>query len=108
MAWCSHSGAATIDTLPWSGSISAATVSLIQGSQDLFHAIFALGVVVAVVILVLSYVIRTAMLDILVVLAPLAALCSVLSDVALACGGGAGPRRRGCVLDCVSFHAPGD
>jgi hypothetical protein len=60
--------------------MSAATVSIIQGSQDLFHAMFALGVVVAVVILVLSYVIRTAMLDILVVLAPLAALCSVLPD----------------------------
>ncbi len=73
-------GPLTIDTLPWSGSMSAATVSIIQGSQDLFHALFALGVVVAVVILVLSYVIRTAMLDILIVLAPLAALCSALPD----------------------------
>ena len=73
-------GSLTIDTLPWSGSMSPATVSIIQGSQDLFHALFALGVVVAVVILVLSYVIRTAMLDILIVLAPLAALCSVLPD----------------------------
>src|SRR6202158_5499422 len=73
-------GPLTTDTLPWSGSMSAATVSIIQGSQDVFHAIFALGVVVAVVILVLSYVIRTAMLDILVVLAPLAALCSALPD----------------------------
>src|ERR1019366_9744892 len=73
-------GPLTVGTLPWSGSMSAATVSIIQGSQDLFHAVFALGVVVAVVILVISYVIRTAMLDILVVLAPLAALCSVLPD----------------------------
>jgi hypothetical protein len=73
-------GPLTIDTLPWSGSMSAATVSIIQGSQDLFHALFAIGVVVAVVILVLSYVVRTAMLDILVVMAPLAALCSVLPD----------------------------
>lgn len=73
-------GPLTIGTLPWSGSMSAATVSIIQGSQDLFHAMFALGVVVAVVILVLSYVVRTAMLDILIVLAPLAALCSVLPD----------------------------
>jgi hypothetical protein len=73
-------GPLTIDTLPWSGSMSAATVSIIQGSQDLFHALFAIGVVVAVVILVLSYVIRTAMLDILIVLAPLAALCSVLPE----------------------------
>jgi hypothetical protein len=73
-------GPLTTATLPWSGSMSAATVSIIQGSQDLFHAMFALGVVVAVVILVLSYVVRTAMLDILIVLAPLAALCSALPD----------------------------
>jgi len=73
-------GPLTTEKLPWSGSMSAATVSVIQGSQDVFHAIFALGVVVAVVILVLSYVIRTAMLEVLIVLAPLAALCSVLPD----------------------------
>ncbi|HEY6470364.1 MAG TPA: conjugal transfer protein TrbL family protein [Candidatus Dormibacteraeota bacterium] len=73
-------GPLTIDTLPWSASMSPATVALVQGSQDLFHAVFAIGVVVAVVILVLSYVIRTAMLDVLIVLAPLAALCSVLPD----------------------------
>jgi hypothetical protein len=74
-------GPLTLDTLPWSASMSPATVTIIQGSQDLFHAIFALGVVVAVVILVLSYVIRTALLDVLIVLAPLAALCSVLPDI---------------------------
>ncbi len=73
-------GPLTMDTLPWSASMSAASVSLIQASQDLFHALFALGVVIAVVILVVSYVIRIAMLDILIVLAPLAALCSVLPD----------------------------
>ncbi len=73
-------GPLTTDTLPWSASMSAASVSLIQASQDLFHALFALGVVIAVVILVVSYVIRIAMLDILIVLAPLAALCSVLPD----------------------------
>ena len=73
-------GPLTMDTLPWSGSMSPATVSIIQASQDLFHAIFAIAVVIAVVILVLSYVIRTALLDILIVLAPLAALCSALPD----------------------------
>jgi hypothetical protein len=73
-------GPLTTDTLPWSASMSAATVSIIQGSQDLFHAFFALGVVVAVVILVVSYVVRTALLEVLIVLAPLAALCSVLPD----------------------------
>jgi len=73
-------GPLTTDTLPWSASMSSATVSVIQASQDLFHALFCLGVVIAVVILVVSYVIRIAMLDILIVLAPLAALCSVLPD----------------------------
>jgi hypothetical protein len=73
-------GRLTTSTLPWSASMSPATVSVIAGSQDLFHAVFALGVVVAVVILVLSYVVRTAMLDVLIVLAPLAALCSVLPE----------------------------
>jgi hypothetical protein len=51
-------GPLTINTLPWSASMSPATVALVQGSQDLFHAFFALGVVVAVVILVLTYVIQ--------------------------------------------------
>jgi len=73
-------GPLTTATLPWAASMSAGTVSLIQGSQDLFHALFALGVVIAVVILVISYVIRIAMLDVLIVLAPLAALCSVLPE----------------------------
>src|ERR1700693_6200745 len=73
-------GPLTTDTLPWSAPMSSATVLIIQGSQDLFHAIFALGVVVAVVILVVSYVVRTALLEVLIVLAPLAALCSVLPD----------------------------
>ena len=91
-------GPLTIDTLPWSGSMSAATVSIIQGSQDLFHALFAIGVVVAVVILVLSYVIRTAMLDILVVLAPLAALCSVSRRRV-------GIRPPGCALHRRGLHA---
>jgi hypothetical protein len=76
----SMGGPLTIDTLPWSASMSPATVAIVQSSQDLFHAVFALGVVVAVVVLVLSYVVRTAMLDVLIVLAPLAALCSVLPD----------------------------
>lgn len=70
----------TTDTLPWSGSMSPAAAQAMQASQDLFHAIFALALVIAVVILVLSYVVRTALLEILIVLAPLAALCTVLPD----------------------------
>lgn len=70
----------TVDTLPWSSSLSDAAVAGIQASQDLFDALFAIAVVVALVILVLSYVVRIALLNILVVLAPLAALCTVLPE----------------------------
>ena len=68
------------DALPWSGTLGPASVQAIRVSQDLFHALFALALVVALVILVLTYVVRAALLEILVVLAPLAALCTVLPD----------------------------
>ena len=73
-------GTLTGDTLPWSGSLGPASVQAIQVSQDLFHAMFAIALVVALVILVLSYVVRTALLEVLIVVAPLAALCTVLPD----------------------------
>ncbi len=73
-------GSLTVATLPWSGSLSPVATQALQASQDLFHAIFALALVVALVILVLSYVVRTALLEILIVLAPLAALFTVLPD----------------------------
>jgi hypothetical protein len=60
--------------------MNPAAVQAIQASQDLFHAIFSLALVVALVILVLSYVVRTALLEILIVLAPLAAIFTVLPD----------------------------
>jgi hypothetical protein len=70
----------TVDSMPWSGSMGAPAVQAIQASQDIFHAVFALALVVALVILVLAYVVRTALLDILIVVAPLAALCMVLPE----------------------------
>lgn len=73
-------GQLSVDGMPWSGAMNPAAVSAIQASQDLFHAIFALALVVALVILVLSYVVRTALLEILIVIAPLAAVCTVLPD----------------------------
>ncbi|TMB92012.1 MAG: hypothetical protein E6J45_03895 [Chloroflexi bacterium] len=72
--------AVTTGTLPWSASMNPAAVAAIQASQDLFRALFALGVVVGLVILVLAYVVRTALLGVLIVVAPLAALCSVLPE----------------------------
>jgi hypothetical protein len=70
----------SVDSLPWSSSLSDGAVAGIQASQDLFHALFVVVLVVALVILALSYVVRIALLDILVVLAPLAALCIVLPE----------------------------
>jgi len=73
-------GTLTPATLPWSTALGNPAVAGIQASQDLFHAVFALALVVALVILVLAYVIRTALLNILIVMAPLAALCMVLPE----------------------------
>jgi hypothetical protein len=70
----------TTNNLPWSGSMSPIAVHAMQASQDVFQSIFALAVVVALVLLVLAYVVRTALLEVLIVTAPLAALCMVLPD----------------------------
>jgi len=73
-------GGLGLDHLPWSSTFDPASVQAIQLDQDLFHALFAVALVVALVILALSYVVRSALLEVLVVLAPLAALCTVLPD----------------------------
>ena len=70
----------TLDQLPWSSTLDSASIQAMQVSEDLFHAIFAVALVVALVILALSYVVRTALLEVLIVLAPLASLCTVLPD----------------------------
>lgn len=68
------------DTLPWSASLSPATIAALVTGQDLFQAVMAVALVVAMAILVLAYVIRTALLNVLIVTAPLAALLSVIPD----------------------------
>jgi hypothetical protein len=73
-------GPLAVDTLPWSASIGDPSVAGIQATQDVFQALFGLALVVALVILALSYVVRTALLEILIVLAPLAAICMVLPE----------------------------
>lgn len=69
-----------VDALPWSPVIGPPALLRIGIGQDLFHAVFAVAVVIALVILVLAYVVRHALLCVLIVLAPLAALCTVLPD----------------------------
>jgi len=66
--------------LPWSASLSAPTVQQMSVTQDIFHAVFVVGLVIALVMLVLAYVVRCAMLAVLVVVAPVAALCTALPD----------------------------
>ena len=68
------------DTLPWSPSLAPETIARLITGQDLFQAVLAVALVAAMAILVLAYVIRTALLNILIVTAPLAALLSVMPD----------------------------
>ena len=73
-------GPLNADTLPWSASLAPETIARLITGQDLFQAVLIVALVVAMVILVLAYVIRTALLNILIVTAPLAALLTVLPD----------------------------
>jgi hypothetical protein len=68
------------DTLPWSPSLSPTVIAGLVTGQDLFQGLMALALVAAMAILVLAYVIRTALLNVLIVTAPLAALLSVVPD----------------------------
>jgi Conjugal transfer protein TrbL len=66
------------ENAPWAAPISPASVDHLKLSEDLFGGIFDIFLVVALVLLALAYVIRTALLNVLVVTAPLAALLMVL------------------------------
>jgi TrbL/VirB6 plasmid conjugal transfer protein len=66
--------------MPWSPAISSAAVQHISAEQDLFHAVFSVALVIALVILVLAYILRHALLGVLIVMAPLAGLCTVLHE----------------------------
>jgi hypothetical protein len=70
----------TADTVPWAPSLSPVTLARVVAGQDIFQVLMAVGLVVAMVILVLTYVIRSALLNVLIVTAPLAALLSVVPD----------------------------
>jgi hypothetical protein len=73
-------GPLNADTLPWSASLAPETIARLITGQDVFQAVLIVALVVAMVILVLAYVIRTALLNILIVTAPLAALLTVMPD----------------------------
>jgi hypothetical protein len=73
-------GPLNADTLPWSASLAPETIARLITGQDLFQAILVVALVGTMAILVLAYVIRTALLNVLIVTAPLAALLSVMPD----------------------------
>ena len=73
-------GPLTGDNLPWAPSTAPVTLAQVVTGNDLFQALLLVGLVVAVVILVLTYVVRTALLNVLLVTAPLAALLNVLPE----------------------------
>ncbi len=68
------------DNLPWSPSLAPQTIAGLVLGQDIFQVLLAVGLVLAVAILALTYVIRSALLNVLIVTAPLAALLGVLPD----------------------------
>lgn len=65
---------------PWSIALADPAIAAVAASQNLFHAIFAVALVVALVLLALAYVVRYALLTILVAVAPVAALCGLLPE----------------------------
>lgn len=69
-----------VGNLPWSAALSAPVVHQMSVTQDIFHAVFDVGLVIALVLLVLAYVIRYALLAVLVVMSPAAALCTALPE----------------------------
>jgi len=73
-------GSMQVDGLPWSASLSAPAVQQMSATQDIFHTVFVVGMVIALVMLVLAYVVRYALLAVLVVIAPVAGLCTALPD----------------------------
>lgn len=73
-------GPLTGGDLPWAPSMAPVTLAQVITGNDIFQALLLIGLVVATVILVLTYVVRTALLNVLLVTAPLAALLNVLPE----------------------------
>ncbi|HYA01282.1 MAG TPA: conjugal transfer protein TrbL family protein [Candidatus Binatia bacterium] len=64
--------------LPWTGPLSSSALQSSSLAGDLFEVIVLLALVVAVALLGFAYVIRMAVLQVLIAVAPLAALASIL------------------------------
>src|SRR5487761_591096 len=66
--------------MPWAGPLSTAALGSSSLAQDLFQVVVVLALVVTVALLAISYVIRMAVLEVLIASAPLAALATILPE----------------------------
>jgi hypothetical protein len=64
--------------MPWTDPLSTSALTSSSLAQDLFEVVVVLSLVVAVALLAISYVIRMAVLQVLIATAPLAALATIL------------------------------
>jgi hypothetical protein len=68
------------DPMPWTDPLSTSALTSSSLAQDLFEIVVVLALVVTVALLAISYVIRMAVLQVLIATAPLAALASILPE----------------------------
>ena len=66
--------------MPWTDPLSTSALTSSSLAQDLFEIVVVLGLVVTVALLAISYVIRMAVLQVLITTAPLAALATILPE----------------------------
>jgi hypothetical protein len=66
--------------MPWTDPLSTSALTSSSLAQDLFEIVVVLALVVTVALLAISYVIRMAVLQVLIAIAPLAALATILPE----------------------------
>lgn len=66
--------------MPWTDPLSTSALTSSSLAQDLFEIVVVLALVVTVALLAISYVIRMAVLQVLIATAPLAALATILPE----------------------------
>jgi len=68
------------DPMPWTDPLSTSALTSSSLAQDLFEIVVVLALVVTVALLAISYVVRMAVLQVLIATAPLAALATILPE----------------------------
>jgi hypothetical protein len=80
LAAFANSPGASGGAMPWTDPLSASALTSSSLAQDLFQIVVVLALVVTVALLAVSYVIRMAVLQVLIATAPLAALATILPE----------------------------